>query len=469
MLLLAAVVLLVQAGAIAGWLALAPAQLLLFERAVRSALWLAATFAGVTLLTSSLNAAAVRRTGHRLPRLVTDLLAVIVWLVAGIGIASQVFDQPVGGLIATSSVALAVVGFAMRDTIASLVAAIAINVEGPYHLDDWIGLPDGTVARLDEIGWFTTRAVTRDQVRLVLPNSQLAASVHQNFGAAGQFWRDSVYLLLDAALPPARVRRVLEAALLDVEPLRQRPPGRRGDVVLHELILDGANWRLRYWLDDYALAIELRDQVLRAALHHLHHAGLPLARPVRQIAAAQAAGDHREPLVKQLARSELFASLDRQALLALADKAAEHQLPSGAVVIEAGSPGRSLFVVVEGVVEVLAPGEHEDGLRVSTLGPGSHFGEYALLCGEPRSATIRTLCRSRLFEIDRSALAPILQAQPRLAASLSAILERRQSNIQDAVTKRRGDGTEPQPARRGSADLVGTIRQLFGLGDQRAG
>ena len=467
-LLVLAVGLHVQAPALAAWLGLGPPQGRLLEQATATAVWLAATHAGVTLLTAVLNAAAARRTGHRLPRLVTDLLAVVIWIVAGIGIASQVYDQPVGGLIATSSVAIAVVGFAMRDTIASIVAAIAINIERPYHLDDWISLPDGGAGRIEEIGWFTTRAVTRDHVRVILPNSQLAAGVHENFGSAGWFWRDSVYLRLDTALPPSRVKAVLEAALLDVEVLRRRPAGRRADVIAHEITLDGTTWRLRYWLDDYGSAIELRDQVLQAALRHLHHAGLPLARPVREISEVTLptpGRDDRQPLVEQLRKSELFSGLGGSELEALADNAELHRLGQGATVIEAGASGRSLFVIVEGLVDVLVQGPDGNEHRVSTLGPGSHFGEYALLCDEPRSATVRTLCRSRLFEIDREALTPILRANPKLAQQLSEILERRRSGTREALEARRGNAAEATTKRPDKGDFVATIQKLFGLGD----
>ena len=236
----------------------------------------------------------------------------------------------------------------------------------------------------------------------------------------------------------------------------------------HAITLDGTTWRLRYWLDDYDRAIELKDRVLRAALRHLHHAGLPLARPVREISEVtlpHPGRDDRRPLVEQLAKSELFASLDRGALDTLAGNAEEHRLGQGATVIEAGAAGRSLFVIVEGLVDVLVAGPDGNEQRVSTLGPGSYFGEFALLCGEPRSATVRTLCRSRLFEIDREALAPILQADPKLAQRLSDILERRRSGTRDVLQASSGNGAaQPTGERRGN-ELVATIRRLFGLAE----
>jgi len=48
-------------------------------------------------------------------------------------------------------------------------------------------------------------------------------------------------------------------------------------------------------------------------------------------------------------------------------------------------------------VEVL-----EDETRVRTMGPGSHFGEIALLLDTPRTASVRALTPVRTFRLDRA-------------------------------------------------------------------
>jgi CRP-like cAMP-binding protein len=42
---------------------------------------------------------------------------------------------------------------------------------------------------------------------------------------------------------------------------------------------------------------------------------------------------------------------------------------------------------------------------VGTLGPGSHFGEIALLLALPRTATVQSLTPLRAFELDRDGFA----------------------------------------------------------------
>jgi len=43
--------------------------------------------------------------------------------------------------------------------------------------------------------------------------------------------------------------------------------------------------------------------------------------------------------------------------------------------------------------------------RVGTLSPGGCFGEMSLLTGEPRTATVSTLCASVLYEVPQAVMA----------------------------------------------------------------
>ncbi|MDX2091697.1 MAG: cyclic nucleotide-binding domain-containing protein [Kofleriaceae bacterium] len=60
-------------------------------------------------------------------------------------------------------------------------------------------------------------------------------------------------------------------------------------------------------------------------------------------------------------------------------------------VIREGERGDTVFVLTDGVAEVLRGGSE---LPVAVLGPGDSFGELAFLTGEPRSASVvaRTSC-----------------------------------------------------------------------------
>ena len=69
----------------------------------------------------------------------------------------------------------------------------------------------------------------------------------------------------------------------------------------------------------------------------------------------------------------------------------------GEVIVEQGEVGDAFYAIRSGQVEVVA-----DGTIVRTLGPGSYFGEVALLLDVPRTATVRAKTAVRAYRLDRS-------------------------------------------------------------------
>lgn len=74
----------------------------------------------------------------------------------------------------------------------------------------------------------------------------------------------------------------------------------------------------------------------------------------------------------------------------------EVRVAAGTTIVRQGEPGSDLYLVVQGALDVWV-----DGTRVNTLGPGGHFGEIALVSGQPRSATVVAREPVRLFRLGR--------------------------------------------------------------------
>jgi putative peptide zinc metalloprotease protein len=70
--------------------------------------------------------------------------------------------------------------------------------------------------------------------------------------------------------------------------------------------------------------------------------------------------------------------------------------PPAAAIVEQGAPGDAFYAIGAGQVDVL-----EDGRLVRTMGPGSHFGELALLNDVPRTATVVAKTPVRAFRLER--------------------------------------------------------------------
>jgi len=85
-----------------------------------------------------------------------------------------------------------------------------------------------------------------------------------------------------------------------------------------------------------------------------------------------------------LAKVPLLSSLDQKQLDRLARDFSERTFPAGSVVVREGDThGMGFFVVAdgEGVVTV-------GGKEIAKVGPGSYFGEVALISDRDRTATV---------------------------------------------------------------------------------
>jgi CRP-like cAMP-binding protein len=102
-----------------------------------------------------------------------------------------------------------------------------------------------------------------------------------------------------------------------------------------------------------------------------------------------------------LARTPVFSGLPRRLLGRLAAQLFEKGYESGDVIFREGDPGKGLFVVLTGEIEVLRDTVRGTE-RLALFGPGSAFGEMALIDDQPRSATARATAPTRLLILYRT-------------------------------------------------------------------
>lgn len=130
-----------------------------------------------------------------------------------------------------------------------------------------------------------------------------------------------------------------------------------------------------------------------------------------------------EEVRRLLAEAPIFAMLTGEELQELARTARPVTLGPLERLIVQGQHGTSLFVIVEGAVEVMLRREDGQDWAVDTMARGAVVGEMSLLTGEPRAATIRAITGATAYEIGRHQYEPLLRARPQLVDELAAMLE----------------------------------------------
>lgn len=120
---------------------------------------------------------------------------------------------------------LAVLGFAIRNVVADTFSGLALGLEAPFRIGDWVSIDGLAQGRVQEIGWRSTRLITRDSTHVILPNSQISRQKITNFSAPRPEYRDHVELTLPVTLPVAEARSQIDAALQGPRPYcRARSP-----------------------------------------------------------------------------------------------------------------------------------------------------------------------------------------------------------------------------------------------------
>jgi HEAT repeat protein len=127
------------------------------------------------------------------------------------------------------------------------------------------------------------------------------------------------------------------------------------------------------------------------------------------------------PLVERvifLRKVPLFAALPPQELEPIAAVAEEEDFSEGELLAVRGERGDTLYVIVDGQVQVLGADEQELAVR----GPGDFIGEMAVISSKPRVASLLATSDVRVLELHKPAFEAILRERPETALAMMRIL-----------------------------------------------
>jgi signal transduction histidine kinase len=118
-----------------------------------------------------------------------------------------------------------------------------------------------------------------------------------------------------------------------------------------------------------------------------------------------------------LKRLSLFSGLADHDLKWLIEQAKPIAINAGDVLIEEGTLGDSMFIILDGEFEVSKRSAQQD-IKLDVREQGAVIGEMSLLDHAPRSATVRALKDGRLLMIDHSTFDQLLASSPTAAMSI---------------------------------------------------
>lgn len=220
----------------------------------------------------------------QVPNVVRGLALLVLYTVAIGIIIGTVTGVNVAPILATSTVITVVLGLALQDTLGNLFSGLALSLEKPFDVGDWI-LIDAVEGRVESMGWRAVHLSTFSADRVSVPNAVIAKARVQNFSRPTRVTARNVDVIVPANSDPAVVEKAARAALASIPEVKQEPLPR---VWLVELTPLTQRWVLKIWLEDFAIHDETESTVRKAFVAHSLASGLEL--PASRPAAAVVSG-----------------------------------------------------------------------------------------------------------------------------------------------------------------------------------
>lgn len=162
-----------------------------------------------------------------------------------------------------------------------------------------------------------------------------------------------------------------------------------------------------------------------------------------------------EDIAQLLGDTALCKGLSRPELLRVAESGRVERWPQGSVVMEEGTAGPRVVVLLEGMVQVLKRDEEGNEQELARVGPGAVLGEMSLIESAPRSATVRALMPLRVFAMDRGTFSEMVEdgdpAALKMGLAIARVLSRRVTALNHKMVELLAATGSPQPAQEFSA------------------
>lgn len=420
--------------------------------------------AGVLVLEVILN----RRLGRPVPTILRDIAQAVLYVFLLLGALRAIGFDP-GSILTTGAVVTAVIGLSLQETLGNLVAGLAIQLQRPFDVGDWVQFDGDSkqIGRVVEINWRATKVFTLDEVEVIVPNGLLAKAPISNFSKPTKVARRGVFVSVSYDVPPRRVHEAILEAIADAPGVLAEP---LPSVLTHSFGDNGIDYWVRFYTEEFprrdAVDSGVRDRIYYA----LRRADFAIPFPQRTVHLHQVSDESRAranegDIAKRqrtLSQVDILKVLDPTLLKQLATLATTRLFSPGETIVRQGDDADELYIIEQGIVAVVLEDKGKKTSEVTRLGPGMFFGEMALVTGERRQATVRAVEECELMVIGHAPFHDVLAASPKLVKELSRVLAERQTLLDEHADQLSSDDRERQMNLK-SLQFIDRIKNFFDL------
>ncbi len=295
-----------------------------------------------------------RKTDREIPSLARKFVAFTVYFFAVAGIIAFVYDQKITSLLATSGLVAMIIGLAIQINISNIFSGIAINLETPFRINDWVKIGDYDEGKVMDITWRSTRIANRDGNILSIPNSMASESVILNYNYPND--NSSMYFMvhIDPIHNYKRVQKILLDAVKSAEGVLDDPPP---SVSFSRFTDWSAEYAVAFYIAEYGKRLTYTRNVWKRIYTHLDLVGIrPLVKrqEIHMMNIGETGINFEESATPKLDKMMFFNGLPEKVKKDLSEKARAIRLATGEEFLRTEKIKQDkIYLVAEGVLEIV--------------------------------------------------------------------------------------------------------------------
>jgi CRP-like cAMP-binding protein len=139
---------------------------------------------------------------------------------------------------------------------------------------------------------------------------------------------------------------------------------------------------------------------------------------------------------------DIFESLSVSELAATVSVVEEIDCTPGEIIIQEGTVGDTMYLVVKGEVSVIKDLGEINEIEIDRIKAGDYFGEMALFEDAVRSVSIRIEEPSRFMVLNKQEFKELVREYPQIALEICKVLSGRIRNLHTKIEKREYSNVE---------------------------
>jgi len=367
---------------------------------------------------------------------VKDFLAVLVYTIITILILVKYFAFEFSFNLLAVALIIMFIGIVIRPHMLCFFRSIFFSNSLAFNIGDWIKLDainsdTELVGEVINVDRRNLKIKTENNNVITIPQNNFSDFVIENYWGSGKEARFEIDMIFDINIPSKRIKRILMAAAkqaIDEYGLLAQP---QPEVHIDKFTTSDVCYKIYFWIIPWEKISpqDARDKILGKTLEYVRRSGLHFSQ-IKDTPDIQPM-DSNKSVNSVIANVELFSSLNNSELGEIAEQLVVKEFSTEETVIHENEDGNSMFIVVEGLLDVFVSSSDNHQLKVGRLVPGDYFGEMSLMTGDKRSATVKTVTDVLLFEIGKNSISKIIENRQEVIKEFGESISRRNEfNVQ---------------------------------------